>query len=142
MKAYHIMMFLFIFNLFMYAVDTGLGIYDLGYSNSFFAISTTDPDVFLEQVATKTIAVVAAALASAAIIGGLLHVQKSSQAVVYGAFTAVFWLSFISTLTVFNTIVSKYVNIIWIFGIFTAIVGFIFLAGLYQMVTGGWKSYE
>ena len=32
MRAYHIMMFLLIFNLMIWAVDTGLGIYDIDFS--------------------------------------------------------------------------------------------------------------
>jgi len=139
MKAYHVMMFLFIFNLFLIVIDSGLDIYDLGYStNPLFNIFGNAGLSYLAVL----LGAEAVSLASAAVIGGFFHVQNSAQGLAYVGFSTAFWVTYGYSLDVFVNILKDLEGAFVIYLIFTAIVGYIFLAGLYQMVTGGWKSYE
>jgi len=150
MKAYQILIFLLIFNMMIWAVDAGLHIYDLNFSG--LDPETEDADLgekytahgLLASVAGISIILVVGSLVSGAIIGSIIRVEKASQAYVYGAFTAVFWFSYTQAINVFWNITSVLTHsfgALVVVIIFTAVIGYIFLVGLFQMVTGGWKSY-
>lgn len=140
MKAYHIMMFLLIFNLFGLVIRTGLGIYDLSGATADSRI-TLGADL-LTTLATFTILGLVGGVVAGAIIGNLLKIEKSAQGYVYGFFTSFFWTSYGATLQFINTMIPADAGTIWVYVIFTGIIGYIFAAGLFQMVTGGWKTYE
>ena len=150
MKAYQIMMFLLIFNLMVWTVDTGLSIYDLDYSDGGKITPESDETLTAEEqqygllwsVAKISIAAIVISIMGAAIIGGIFHIEKASQSFVYGAFTALFWISYLQAATVLWAISASvaYAGLI-VLAIVSAFIGYVFVVGLFQMVTGGWKSY-
>ena len=157
MRAYHIMMFLLVFNLMIWAVDTGLGIYDIDFSggddynpeNVQEAADAKGTDYtshgLLATIAGTSIILIAGTLVAGAIIGNILRIEKASQAYVYGAFTAVFWTSYLSAAGVLwsmTTTLSGAYGAWVVLMIITAVIAYVFVVGLFQMVTGGWKSYE
>ena len=146
MKAYNIMMFILVFNLFLWIVTIGIGIYDLSYSG----ISPEAPNdatteekenALLSRIGGTTLAVAVGSIVSGAIIGSILKVEKASQAFVYGAITSVFWITYLQSVGVFWNISSSVPGGIIILILITAVIAYVFLVGLFQMVTGGWKSY-
>ena len=143
MKAYQILMFLLIFNSFVWVVDGGLHIYDLDYSGLDPSETSESTEGFFGILTSgSTIAALAVAIAGGALVGGMLRIQKASQGVVYGAFTAVFWFSYLQAMTILWNISESVPGAgIILLTVMTAVVGYVFVVGLFQMVTGGWKSY-
>jgi len=153
MKAYHILMFLFLFNLMFWVITAGLGIYDVGVN--------TDPGFDLSEEienptsvglgllsvftmfgnAAATIIGLSLAIAGGAMLG-FLFAGQGSQGIVYGLFGYFFWASFSNTLNVFWALSLNSVGILYVIVPFTMVVGVIFVVGLFQMVTGGWKGHE
>jgi len=117
MKAYHLIMYLLLFNLFFWVVTTGLGIYsasvsgDEGFDLSDKTEQSTWVDGALGLVSvfqlfgSWSISVVAlgAGIAAAATVGWTIS-QQAPQGIVYGLFGYVFWSSLTNTLTVFYNI--------------------------------------
>ena len=141
MKAYHIMMFLLIFNLFGLTMQA-IGLYNFGATSDDRIVLRSGYDL-LVNLAGYTILALVGGIVIGAIIGNFLKILKSGQSYVYGVFTAVFWESYVATLVYVRNIMGGLtVEIIYVYIIFTAIVGYIFAIGLFQMVVGGFKSYE
>ena len=153
MKAYNIMMFVLIFNLFLWIV-TSIGIYTLGFEGGLqldeSKIDTSMDEaeqmeqrqnLLLWQLAGTTLWMVVGTIMAGAIIGGIFKVQDSYQAIVYGAITSIFWVSYYQSMRIFWGISSAVPGGIIILILITAVIVYIFLVGLFQMITGGWKGY-
>jgi len=152
MKMYDIMMYLFIFNMFFWLISSGLSLYNIGFttesefnltseSNNPTEIGWGIIDTFGMFGAFGTISLVIAAIVAGAVIGSFLPIP-SSQSIVYGLFIVFFWNSTLKTFTVFINMLQDYPGGMFLFVIFAMIVGVIFVTGLFQMVTGGWKSFK
>jgi len=155
MKAYHILLFLFIFNMFFWVTTVGLGLYNMEEEygiNPGFDLSDSSADITTIGLGVLSIfsitghaavdmAFFTGALVLAAGIGWTVS-QQSTQGVVYGLFGWMFWTSFKNTMTLFYNISLASEGVLFIILIFTMIVGVVFVVGLFQMVTGGWKSFE
>ena len=148
MKAYHILLFMFIFNMFIWLL-TILNIYDLSiYANPSF--QPTNNPTQIESYLTSLdffgieysgISLIVTALVAGSIVSYFTR-TKTSQGVVYGLFSSVFWATYLRTLTVLNNIAKDVPYLPMMLSVITIATGIIFVAGLLQMVTGGWKSYE
>ena len=154
MKAYYIMMYILIFNIMLWIVTVGLG---LSSNVNYSSIDPTDIQVdttkneteqmkekqnaLLWKLAGQTIFMAVTAIMAGAIIGSILKIEDSYQAFVYGSITSIFWTSYIQSIAVFWNISNSIPGGIIILILITAIVAYVFLVGLFQMVTGGWKGY-
>jgi len=159
MKAYQVLMFLLIFNLMVWAVDAGLGIYDLDFSGINPPEEDYEEDVaaetgkesgdysshgLLATIGKTSITLIVGLLVAAAIIGTILGKEKAPQAIVYGAFTSVFWMSYLQAAGVIWAMISMTAGAygaLVIMIIISSMIAYVFIVGLFQMVTGGWKSY-
>lgn len=151
MKAYQILLFLFLFNMMFWVLTSGLGIFDIGASPSeAYNISeqaenpTSIEGGFLSllgMLGGDNIYLLAGALAGGAMLG-YFTAGQGPQGIVYGAFAVFFWTSFFGTLRVFITLGQNNIGLLYVLIPFVMIVGVIFVVGLFQMVTGGWKSFE
>ena len=148
MKAYHILMFLFIFNMFLWVL-TSVGVY-VNFASSYASEDFQDVtqnknpnlvDAFFGNFGFLSVVTLAGTLAGASIIG-LVVAKQAPQGIVYGAFTWLFWTSYIRCMNVFYNISKDIPGGIPILGLITVIVAIIFIVGLEQMVTGGWSTYE
>jgi len=151
MKAYHILMFLLIFNMFFWVVTVGLGIYNVDASTAggfdlsgktqsnmgygILSVASITGNVALDIVAFVGLLVLAATV-------GWVVSQQAPQGLVYGVFSWFFWSSFKSSMTIFWSLSNSSPGVLYVIIIFGMIAGGIFAVGLYQMVTGGWKSFE
>jgi len=152
MKAADILLYLFIFNMFIWIITSGLNIYNFTaevnpeYQMDDVYTANSLPEVLIQQVSMFNIQWTGmAALVGAVVFGAMIGVFTSgqgAQGAVYGAFTAFFWGSLIKTFGVFYSLTSQVPGTIYVFVIFGAIAGIIFMIGLFQMVTGGWKSFK
>ena len=165
MKAADILMYLLVFNLVLWLLGgIGFNLYNIGKYHSSIDTSainqsqnfTSTQDVtsraeqFLVDIAGVGIAGAVGAIVGAAIIGYLLKAQTSSQGIVYGFFSGVFWYSFLKTTQVFASIFGtfavapgiKITLFMTVFFIFLGISAWVFLFGLMQMVTGGWRFFK
>ena len=148
MKAYHILIFMFVFNMFIWLLSL-FNIYDLStYANPSFQPTNnptqiesylTSLDFFGVEYSGITLIVVA--LVGGSIVSYFTR-TKTSQGVAYGLFSSVFWATYLRTLTVLNNIAKDVPYLPMMLSVVTVATGVIFVAGLLQMVTGGWKSYE
>ena len=165
MKAADILMWLLVFNLVLWLLGgIGFNLYNLGQYHSSIdttALNSSEPftsskdvtsraEQFIVDVAGVGIAGIVGAVVGAAIIGYLLQAKTSSQGIVYGFFTGVFWYSYLKTVQVFFSIFRaveidtgvKLTLFMTIFFIFTGISAWVFIYGLMQMVTGGWRFFK
>jgi len=161
MKAYHILLFLFIFNMFFWVVTTGLGIYQYTVaSDPAFDLSSAGNNTSVWTISLGLISrltmlkgfvdvfgptggiIALAILFSAAAMAGYLTAGQAPQGIVYGLFGVFFWTSLGNTLTLLFNLSNQHIGALYILVIFGMIIGVIFIVGLFQMVTGGWKSYE
>jgi hypothetical protein len=165
MKAADILMYLLVFNLVLWLLGgIGFNLYNLGkyktsidtdalyQSQNFSSTSdvTSRAEQFLIDIAGVGIAGAVGAIVGAAIIGYLLKAQTSSQGIVYGFFSGVFWFSFLKTTQVFASIFSsfeiavgiKITLFMTVFFIFMGVSAWVFLFGIMQMVTGGWRYFK
>jgi len=165
MKAADILMYLLVFNLVLWLLGgIGFNLYNLGryktgidtsslnQSSDFSASEdvTSRAEQFIIDIAGIGIAGAVGAIVGAALLGYLLKAQTSSQGIVYGFFSGVFWFSYLKTIQVFYSIfavISVGVSIklsifMTVFFIFTGISAWVFLFGIMQMVTGGWRYYK
>jgi len=153
MKAYHIMIFLFIFNLFFWVVTAGLLIYNVPGADSNFDL-TEQSNINAWTIGLGvlglfslfgnlyiSIGALATALAGGAMLG-IFTAGQGSQGIVYGLFSYFFWSSTSNTLTVFYNLSNQHVGALYVLTVFGMIIAVIFVAGLFQMVTGGWKGFE
>jgi len=149
MKAYQILLFMFIFNMVFWTVTIGLSFFDVSASpNPKFEIVTDNRDPSLGLIDSLsmfgtgvTIIVMAGTIVTGAVVG-YLTAGQGAQGAVYALFIFFFWSSMGNTLTVFYNIAAGNASILYILAIFTMIIGVVFAAGLFQMVTGGWKAHE
>ena len=134
MKAYQIMMFLLIFN-FMISAIGSLGIYALGFET--FSVG--------QSTVVTLLGGFAGALMASALIGYFTPSQQPSTAHwVYELLGFTFFATFTSTMIVLTSIsksLPSYVTF-GIFALFAVLSTYAFIAGLGQMVTGGWKAYK
>jgi len=152
MKAYHILMFMFLFNLFFWTITVGIGMYNVGISGQqeYGQLMTSDPvntgfaifavfglwgDGYASIAALTGVLVVASML-------GYFSAGTAPQGIIYGLFSWFFWSSYLNTITIFYSISNYAGEVLWIIVIFSLIVGAVFITGLAQMVTGGWKAHE
>jgi len=131
MKAYHIMMGLFLFNISV-IVFNSMGIWTIGFgANNLDSLS----EIFTVSAVFGLIGLlIAAAFASYFIPGGQSKVVYFSFSVLYMGL----W-GYTSTLLLS---ISKGVGGLIMITVFSTVFIATLIAGLYQMVTGGWQSYE
>jgi len=153
MKAYHIMLFMLLFNVMFWVITAGIGIYNIDYNTDpNFNLSEdidnpTDIGVGLIGIATLfdnpilNIITLSLAVAGGAMVG-IFTAGQGAQGVVYGLFGYFFWSSMNNTLQVFWNLSSANVGILYVLVPFVMVVGIVFVIGLFQMVTGGFKSHE
>ena len=169
MKAYHLLLFLFIFNMFFWVVTEGISIYNVSNTvDPAFNISTNTTvsswnntfgligklflfgDLTISAFGIELGMVVSITTLSLILMGaamaGYITAGQAPQGVVYGLFSYFFWSGVSHTFNVFLNFFNAYPDVktgaIYVLAIFGMIIGIIFVAGLFQMVTGGWKSYE
>ena len=142
MKAYEILMFLFIFSMMTWIVSDGLHIYNIHYDGD----NPTSYDEY--GVLTSRIFIsITSGIVIGAVIGMVLKVRDASQKVIYSMFSAIFWASFIETAQIFHNIAASipssagYAGGLVLLAVFFGIAAYVFIVGLMQMVTGGWKAY-
>lgn len=136
MKAYELMMFLVVFNL-MIGILGSLGIFAYGLSTYNFTRAAIE----------IVIGTALLAFFGAAVLGYFTKSSKSSTlGVAYGLFDTLFWATYIWSLTIIDAILESVegdFGLKWgLYGIFTVVVGYVFIAGMIQMTSGGWKSYK
>lgn len=153
MKAYHLMLYLFIFNMFFWTVTEGLGIFNTSANvdENFNLSTSTNQSTWttaLGLIGKFTmlgsyggIVLLAGALAGGAMIGYFTSGQ-ASHGIVYGLFSFFFWTGTGNTLTLFYNLSGGHIGALYVLTIFGMIIGIVFVVGLFQMVTGGWKTYE
>lgn len=155
MKAYHIMMFMLIFNLFFWVVTAGIGIYvapvsgdsDFDLSDKTDQGAWTGDGMGIINVFTlfnnkiASVFILASTIAGAALIGWVVS-QQAPQGIVYGFFAYFFWSSMSNTFTVFYNMANQNIGVMYVLAIFGMLIAVIFVIGLFQMVTGGWKAHE
>ncbi|RLF62132.1 MAG: hypothetical protein DRN16_02400 [Thermoplasmata archaeon] len=156
MKAYQILMFLFIFNMFLWVL-VSVGAYTsfgTQYASNEFNMTSQnkqtaldfidnfllDFDIGIVHISGIT-SLIGALILGTAIFTFVSGKIASAPRVGYALFTYFFWNSYIKTTEVFYNL-TKDIGGLPILGMITVIVGIVFIAGLYQMITGGWKSYE
>jgi len=165
MKAADILMYLLIFNLVIWLLGGyGLNIYNLGnYKTGINTGSLNQSQQFTgsEDVGSRVVAFLSdiagigfiafiIAVSSSAVMGYLFAALPTPQGLVYGAFSGLFWGSFIKTSQVFFNIFAsfkadptvKVTIFISVFFIFLGVSVFVFIFGFMQMVTGGWRFFK
>jgi len=153
MKAYHVMLFMLLFNMMFWVITAGIGIYNIEYNtdpgfnlsgqvDNPATIGTGILGIFtLFNNPVLTIIGLSLAIAGGAMVG-IFTAGQGAQGIVYGLFGYFFWSSFSNTLTVFWNLSSANVGILYVVVPFAMVIGVIFAVGLFQMVTGGFKSHE
>jgi len=136
LKAYEIFTGMLIFDLMCFTIDL-TGIYPLGFGTGFNAM-----DAMAVFVASIT-----GAVASQALIGFFSGREASSNRFVYVAIGTTYWGTFYATASIIDSIIaplSGYSPAIrfMAFTLFIIMAGYVFVSGIAQMVTGGWKSYK
>lgn len=150
MKAFHILIFLLIFNMFFWTVTVGLGIYNVDYSGNegfdlsgknsnnigygILAVASITGNHLLDIGGFVTLLVIAAAV-------GWVVSQASVQGLVLGTFTWFFWSSFINSMSLLYNISNANIGVSYVIIIFGMIAGAIFAAGLFQLATQGWRNF-
>jgi hypothetical protein len=165
MKAADIMMWLLIFNLVLWLLGGyGFNIYNLGNYKTGIKTDSLDVDenfVATEDAGARALAFFAdiagigfialiIAVSTSAVMGYLLAAMPTPQGLIYGAFSGLFWGSFIKTIQVFFNIFAsfkldptiKITIFLSTFFIFLGISVFVFIFGFMQMVTGGWRFFK
>lgn len=157
MKAYRILMFLMIFNLFFWTVTApeGLNLFNVDVTGEEkFGESMEESKKKPTEIGMGLISVfsmfgglyldifaLAIAVSGGAMIGFLVSGQ-GAQGAVYLLFGYFFWASYLKTMTLFYNLSNTAGEVLYIVFIFSMIVGVVFTVGLFQMVTGGWKGHE
>jgi len=150
MKAYHVLMFLMIFNMFFWVVTVGLGIYNVGFGGEtvYDLDRFSTVDLIIEGFFSLTgnigfdIVSFAGLLAGAAIVGWILA-QQSVLGVVLGTFSWFFWTSFKNSMTLLYNMSNQSIGVFYVIVIFGVIAGGIFFVGLAQLATqSGWSAFE
>jgi len=154
MKAYHILMFLLLFNLVFWALTAGLGIfnvYDVKSPDAFNLSEEVDDPTRIGMGLLSVLSLFNNPLADILVLSvtlmglamtGWVTAQQAPQGVIYGLFGWFFWSSFKNTLTVLWSIAGGNLGVTIVLVIFAMIVGVVFIVGLFQIVTGGWKAHE
>ena len=135
MKAYEIMAYLIIFNL-VVSIFGSLSIIVLKIST--YSFTTIVFSTFLVTILGW--------MGTSAVIGYLFTSTRPAASYwSYKLFGSVFWSSYTSSLIVIDSIIANVIPFgldILIYGVFTIMVGYTFIAGIIQMTTGGWRSYK
>jgi len=153
MKAYHIMLFMLLFNVMFWVITAGIGIYNIEYN--------TDPNFNLSEdinnpaeigvgligIATlfnnPILDIIALSIfISGGAMVGIFTAGQGAQGIVYGLFGYFFWSAMSNTFQVFINLASANTGILYVLVPFAMVVGVVFVVGLFQMVTGGFKSHE
>ena len=136
MKALEIFTGMIIFNAMCYAINMSK-IYFLGYGTGFTVLNVLE----------TFIAAIVGAVATQAVIGFFSNREPSSSSFVYIAIGSTYWGTFIGTVGMIGSIISPisgYNPVITFLTLtlFTVLAGYAFIAGIGQMITGGWKGYK
>ena len=142
MRAYHIMMFLLLFNLSI-SVVSALGIYPAYVSTdpAYDVTSTNAGNSALYRFGGGLLATSLAAVMAGSLISYFTKLPAAA-AVAYTLFATQFWNFTIQTFSVLWAIGGGNVGMTVVITVFGIMVGIIFLAGLMQMVSGGWRAVE
>lgn len=142
-QAFNILMFMLIFSMMVWLVDTGFHLYSFGYSGT--AVSETD-DIGTSWLSGQLSAIIVG-ITAGALIGAFLKVRDASHKILYSLFSALFFTAFLNTLSVFYSIaesipsVEGYASGLILLFFFAAIVVYFFIIWIMQMVVGGMKSH-
>jgi len=131
MKAYHFMMGLFLFNISV-AIFNILGIWNIGYG-------AQSIEGLIGMFTLVIVIGVIGALSTAAAVSKLSPYAQNTA--VYASFSGIYLGLWTYTALLLSSI-SEGVGGLIMVSVFTAIVMSSLVVGLYQMVTGGWQSYE
>jgi len=131
MKAHHFMMGLFLFNISV-IVFNQMGIWNIGYGGS-------DLTSVVGMISVAIIVGLVSSFTAAAAISRFA--PGAQNAALYASFSGIYLGLWAYTSLLLNSI-SESVGGLVMITIFSAIFIFALIIGIYQMVTGGWQSYE
>jgi len=130
-KAYEIVMIMFTFNLVV-------GLFQLmGLSPGDY--NPYSPDSLFMMGIFGTIGL----LGGAAILSYIPTMSKPNErGIIYGLFSGAFWALYGYNLQLFNSIGKGVPMFGAILAVFTALILIVYVMGVAQMATGGWRSYK
>jgi len=131
MKAHHFMMGLFLFNISVIVFNM-MSIWTIGYGGS-------DLTTIIGMVSLSVIVGLVSAFTAAAAISRFA--PGAQNVALYASFSGLYLGLWAYTSLLLNSI-SESVGGLAMISIFTAIFIVALVIGMYQMVTGGWQSYE
>lgn len=131
MKAYELAAMMFVFNgvLFLFGI---LGIYNVGYD-------PFSPGSAHSIINIWTIIGLLGIMGAGATFS--IITPKGEKAAVYASLIGVFVVLWFNTAMMFNSLFESFPYGIHIYTFFSTIFFIVFIVGVYQMATGGWKSY-
>ena len=134
MKAYQIMMVLLLFN----------GSIVILQAASIYTFGLTPLWLDYDTVILTFLGALMGALGGMVFISIVSKTKVAMEQAVYVLFSAVFWGTFFSSMSVFNGILALLpIGVSFLFNVLFLVLGvIIFTVGIMQMVVGGWKSYE
>lgn len=144
MKAWHIMIFLLLFNLSI-SVITTLHIYPLGISVSNEYNVTSGAYSSTKGVTNWFFGSLIAGFIGGAIMASFVRAFTripSAAAYVYSIFATEFWVITGNAFSVLWNIAPGNMGMIVVITIFGIMVGAVFLAGMLQIVAGAWSGIE
>jgi hypothetical protein len=135
MRAYQVLMFMLCFNLAVF-ITQSMGIYEMALTPIW--VNSTSLTVI-------TMAAVFGSLLGGAVVSLFTRNATAMQYSMYIFFSGAFFGLYLATLSVFDSIInvilpSLGVTQYLLYTAVTAIIVVIFVIGLVQMVTGGWKG--
>jgi len=132
MKAYKLMMGMFFFNV-AFIIYNSLGIWNTGFGRS-------DISVYTEEFAILVILATAGTLAAAAATAKLF--PYAQHGVIYVAFAGMYLFMAGTTFSILRAMAQKLgAGATLMVDIFMVVVVITLVIAIYQMVTGGWKSF-
>jgi len=142
MRAFHIMLFLMIFNLSLSLVGA-LSIYPTYVStDARYDVSATNAgNAALYRFGGALLVASIGGIMAGSLISYFTKLPAAA-AVAYGLFASSFWTFTIDAFAVLWRIGNGNLGVTAVITIFGIIVGIIFLAGMMQMVSGGWRGIE
>jgi len=160
-KAFNIMIFLLIFNMSISLISAipvdrdadGVlesGIFEMGLStNSSYDVTEYEnvgpADIVVRFIATSILGIAGGIIGGAA-LSWVANVPADSS-IAYGAFVGTFWSQTLNSFWILWNLGATRGGIVqdimmYFLFIFGAIIGVVFVAGMIQLVKGGWKSYK